>query len=189
MSNIKEIWRQVPGFSHCFVSNYGRVWNKRSRKGPNKGTVYNRGYAHIHWVNDHGEECLSQVHHIVALTWPDRIPNPGGKTQLDHLDGDSLNNAVWNLRWVTAKENCDNLVRMKRVKTPSVFRKRRISCEGYRIETEDGERCFRTMKAAAVHFRCSSVTLSRILAGTQKKNGYGIKSITRIYEQTERLFN
>jgi len=42
------------------------------------------------------------IHRLIAIAF---IPNPDNKTQVDHKDGDKLNNSIVNLRWVTQNEN------------------------------------------------------------------------------------
>lgn len=36
------------------------------------------------------------------------VPNPENKPQVDHIDGNCLNNSATNLRWVTQSENLNN---------------------------------------------------------------------------------
>jgi hypothetical protein len=46
------------------------------------------------------------IHRLVAEAF---IPNPENHKYIDHIDRDKNNNHVSNLRWVSAKENTDNV--------------------------------------------------------------------------------
>lgn len=81
------------------MSNLGRV------KGP-------RGHVLRPFQNHNGyminTASLSQgtvrtgVHRLVALAF---IPNPEGKPQINHINGDKTDNRPANLEWVTCSEN------------------------------------------------------------------------------------
>lgn len=59
------------------------------------------GYYHVRTT--YKTKSISQrVHRIVAMAF---IPNPENKPQINHMDGNKLNNHVNNLEWCTCSEN------------------------------------------------------------------------------------
>jgi hypothetical protein len=63
-----------------------------------KGFIHPKGYKHVFLGNG---DC-SKVHRLVAQAF---IPNPENKKEVNHIDGNKLNNHVSNLEWVTHTEN------------------------------------------------------------------------------------
>lgn len=121
MDNVDEIieeWRDIPGYEGYYqVSNLGRVKSLRRLVVTSNGKKYYRdGVLLVQSIMNHylsvnlnkdGESKSRRVHRLVGLAF---IPNPANKPQIDHIDGNKLNNTYINLRWVTEKENCNNPV-------------------------------------------------------------------------------
>lgn len=95
-----EEWRQIRGYPHLFVSSEGRVWTAIYSRYL-RPHLTNRGYLRIALSKDKSVKQIS-VHRIVAEAF---IPNPEGLTDVDHIDGDKLNNRVENLQWMSRSDN------------------------------------------------------------------------------------
>ena len=113
-----EIWKDIPGYEGAYqISNYGRVkslqrtlphklhgiWHIKERilKVNHTGPGKNK-YAGVMLHNGHGNMTSMKIHRLVAEAF---IPNPEGKPQVNHKDGNTLNNHMDNLEWVTGLEN------------------------------------------------------------------------------------
>ena len=69
-----------------------------------KGSLYDNGY---HYVCIRGKSY--RVHRLVAETF---IPNTDGKPTVDHINRNTSDNRVCNLRWATYKEQTENNTRV-----------------------------------------------------------------------------
>lgn len=103
---MEEIWKDISFNDLYQISNKGNF--KRGNKLIN-GWIQNTGYKTVNI-----KEKKYSIHRLVAEAF---IPNPENKAQVNHKDGNKLNNCVSNLEWVTPKENvqhafkiglCDN---------------------------------------------------------------------------------
>ena len=61
-----------------------------------------RGYLYVCLYNGHIKQGAYGIHRLVAQAF---IPNPDNKPQVNHKDGNTMNNHVSNLEWVSPLEN------------------------------------------------------------------------------------
>lgn len=103
-----EIWRDIDEYENYQISSWGRVYSKNTHSIVAQEKT-EKGYMRVYLCRD-GVRKHYKVHRLVAGEF---IPNPLGKPQVNHKDGNKENNSVSNLEWVTNKENCNHATIMR----------------------------------------------------------------------------
>lgn len=114
---MEEIWKDIKDFEKRYmVSNYGRIksLSKFVNNNPKSKEIgyyskekilktfdNTKGYKLVKLYKDN-KKYIKKVHRLVAETF---IPNIENKPQVNHIDGNKQNNNIYNLEWVTNKEN------------------------------------------------------------------------------------
>lgn len=161
-----EVWRDIKGFEGRYqVSNLGRV-KSLARRMVIKDRILkpfgnNKGYECVHLWNIQHKELL--VHRLVAEAF---IPNPSNKKEVNHKDGNSLNNKVDNLEWCTHSENMLHSFRVlgQRTVKGMVMNNKPVKC------LDTGE-VFASASEAARQKGCSQSNVTKVVLGKRDKAG------------------
>lgn len=131
-------WRKISGKPNYSVSDNGDIRNDKTGRilKLHKGTA---GYFQVML----GRKTVPlYVHRLVAAAF---IPNPNNLPQVDHINGNKLDNSVSNLRWVSVSENCWSFGYADRIEN----RKKKV------IATNGSETIvFNSRNEAAAYFQC-----------------------------------
>ena len=103
-----ENWRFIKENNDYMVSDHGRIMSlKKPQKKILSSSLLHNGYEAI-YIYQKGIHAARYVHRLVAETF---IPNPKKLPQVNHLDGNKLNNHVANLEWCDAYDNVMHAIR------------------------------------------------------------------------------
>ena len=120
---LNEIWKSVKGYEGLYeISNYGRVKSLNYRRWgiPQILKLHARQgkYVKVGLFKD-GKRKYYRVHRLVAIAF---LPQPQeGQTQVEHLNCDTRDNRVQNLRWSSPKGNMANELTRYRLSISHLF--------------------------------------------------------------------
>ena len=170
--NKEEVWKPVVGYEEFYdVSNFGEVRSKDRKvstgtgfyikKGiPMKKSPTSTGYYKIRLTNKNGIAKEYKIHRLVAFAF---IPNPDNKPNINHIDGNPINNHVSNLEWCTQSENLYHAYE-KRLRDSRLHEFREEIIRDYtRLDI--------SIKKLSEKYMCSQISISKML----KRNGIEIK--------------
>ena len=161
-----ETWKPVVGYEFDYeVSDKGNVRSVdrfTSSNACRKGAALRKyvtanGYETVH-LSHGGKRKTLLVHRLVAQAF---IPNPYGKSQVNHKDGNKCNNVAENLEWVTPTENMQHAACMY----GSIGKPRKLTTE----QAEEIKKDERQQIKIAAEYGVSSQAISQIKRGVTYK--------------------
>lgn len=115
---VFEEWRPIPGYEGYYeASNVGRIKsithlkkNKQVHHGQmRRYYITNAGYLCVDLYGQQGHKKAT-VHSLIALTY---LGNPPNSYEVNHRDGNKLNNNINNLEYVTRSQNVKHAISHK----------------------------------------------------------------------------
>lgn len=157
---MNEIWYSIPGYEGLYeISDKLNVRSIRRNHVLKQQILIRHGlmYRFVTLFKDRRKRT-AYIHRIVALTF---IPNPLGKNEVDHIDGNSLNNTITNLRWCTSKENGNNPITRLRRSMSKGMKVNLLSAEGNVLNT------YHSIREASRQLDVSITSIKRVCRGIQ----------------------
>lgn len=154
-----EIWKDIIGFEGLYQISSAGLVKSVERIATSRSTSHwyskherilfpeiSSGYYRVIFSKN-GTITKHAVHRLVATAF---IPNLENKPQVNHIDGNKLNNHISNLEWVTASENVRHAIAtgLKNPKLASTYISEDIR-ELVRSEYIKGSRDFGCVSLAA----------------------------------------
>lgn len=125
MQDIKEIWKDIPGFEGFYqASTLGQIRrvntivnHPKGGKSKKKGKLIKQKRSKAGYMNItlccRGVKTTKTVHGLIARTF---IENPGNLPQVNHKDGNKSNSQFCNLEWVSGSGNMIHAINLGLIK-------------------------------------------------------------------------
>ena len=124
------------------------------------------------YVNLGRKGKVKKIHRLVAQTF---IENPLNKPEVNHIDGNTKNNRVDNLEWVTHKENCIHYTyQLGQSKGQYKMKPVLIINDNEKIKFESINKAIKWIKENTKYKKASQGNITKVLNNINKKM-YGFR--------------
>ena len=93
----------IEGYENYIIFEDGKIINSKTGR-EMKPSLNTNSYYQIELSKD-GKRKIFKLHRLIALAF---IPNPDNKPVIDHINRNTQDNGIENLRWATKSENHRN---------------------------------------------------------------------------------
>lgn len=101
-----------------YITKDGKCYNSNTDKYLKGQVNYKNGYLSYNITLPNGKKKRCYAHRLVAIAFLDRFE---GKNEVNHIDGNKLNNCIDNLEWVSSSENKKHAIQNELKKFDHVF--------------------------------------------------------------------
>lgn len=159
-----NILKEIKESNNHVIDEYGYLYNKRDLTKPICQWIDNVGYKQS-VIRIDGKRKYLRIHRLVAIAF---IPNPNNLPQVNHIDGNKLNNNLDNLEWVDNRTNTqhgydNNLYHSKKRSHPVLV---------YDKITKALLYSFKSIRSLSDELGLNRKTVTSILNGTKETNNY-----------------
>jgi len=154
-----ELWLEIGDYPQYEVSNKGRIRNKDTK------TLLKLNTTDYVWVTLGKDSKI--VHRLVAFAFITN-PDPILKKYVNHIDGDTENNCIENLEWVTHSEN------MKHAYATGLrsYKHKGTIINQINPNTNEIIKEWNSIKDVSEFLNISPCVTSRIIKQNEEKNGF-----------------
>lgn len=123
---IDEVWKSIKEIPTYMVSNLGNIkslnYKRTGKEHVLKQNINGRGYYYVN-ISIKNKYKNLLIHREVAKAF---IPNNDETLDINHIDGNKLNNNVENLEWCTRSENIKHAYKngLKKANDGMTYKKR-----------------------------------------------------------------
>ena len=161
--------KNIDGFEGYKVSYDGNVYGKRSGS-PMVGGLNGHGYRCV-TLRKNNKNHTKKVHRLVADAF---IQKKHKETEVNHIDGNKLNNHAGNLEWCTRAENLKH-ARETGLSSPNGLIKSKRKLEPLEVSEIRGRfkrRCKKNGTKALAHEFNVSQSLVSFIVNNKRRTGY-----------------